>query len=106
MMLRQVARNTMRLCQSKLMEEGKYLDFAREKLGELGDLAEESGGPDIDIALTDKILRINHSRLTVVVNTQTPNRQLWYSSTVSGPQRFDYNSEKEQWVSQAGNILD
>ena len=31
-----------------------------------------------------------------MVNTQTPNRQLWYSSTISGPQRYNWMEEK--WV--------
>ena len=64
------------------------------------------GGEEIDISLTDKILKINKDNLSVVINTQTPNRQLWYSSNVSGPQRFDYDSKEHQWVSQAGKVLD
>lgn len=31
-----------------------------------------------------------------MINTQTPNRQLWYSSPVSGPQRFDY--KEGRWL--------
>lgn len=34
-----------------------------------------------------------------MINTQTPNRQLWYSSTISGPHRFDYVSASRKWMS-------
>lgn len=60
----------------------------------------------VDISSSDKILRINASTVSIVVNTQTPNRQLWYSSTVSGPKRFDYDEKGGKWVSAAGLALD
>lgn len=44
----------------------------------------------MDISSTDQVLRININKHSIVINTQTPNRQLWYSCTKSGPQRFDY----------------
>ena len=44
--------------------------------------------------------------MSVVINTQTPNRQLWYSSTGSGPQRFDYDSKSDRWVSLAGRDIE
>jgi frataxin len=33
---------------------------------------------------------------TYVINKQTPNRQIWMSSPVSGPFRYDY--QHGQWV--------
>ena len=53
-------------------------------------MAEEALGADADLSVTDQILKIQSKDLAVVINTQTPNRQLWYSSNISGPQRFDY----------------
>ena len=35
---------------------------------------------------------------TWVINKQTPNRQLWWSSPVSGPRRYEWNEETERWV--------
>ncbi|KAN0050596.1 hypothetical protein ACTA71_003731 [Dictyostelium dimigraforme] len=35
---------------------------------------------------------------TYVINKQTPNRQIWWSSPLSGPKRFDYNSVEKRWV--------
>lgn len=31
---------------------------------------------------------------TYVINRQTPNRQIWFSSPVSGPKRFDFVQTK------------
>lgn len=50
----------------------------------------------MDISAADNILRVSRKSLAIVVNTQTPNRQLWYSSTKSGPQR--YNWIQNQWI--------
>jgi frataxin len=33
-----------------------------------------------------------------VLNKQSPNRQIWWSSPISGPRRFEYSREKKQWV--------
>ncbi len=33
-----------------------------------------------------------------VLNKQTPNRQLWLSSPLSGPRRFDWCERREHWV--------
>lgn len=93
------------LCQSKLMAENIYLKLAGEKLGYLADLAEQSIGEDSDMSVTDKILRLTAKDASIVINTQTPNRQLWYSSNLSGPQRFDYCAEEDSWKNQAGQII-
>ena len=34
---------------------------------------------------------------TYVINKQTPNRQIWMSSPVSGPLRYDYDSQRRVW---------
>ncbi|GBG69156.1 hypothetical protein CBR_g3856 [Chara braunii] len=36
---------------------------------------------------------------TYVLNKQAPNRQIWLSSPISGPSRFDYTKETGTWVS-------
>jgi frataxin len=33
-----------------------------------------------------------------VINKQTPNEQLWWSSPISGPRRYEYVEERERWV--------
>lgn len=39
---------------------------------------------------------------TYVINKQTPNRQIWLSSPISGPKRFDLVNEK--WISTRDNL--
>jgi frataxin len=34
---------------------------------------------------------------TYVINKQTPNRQLWLSSPVSGPKRYNYDLQHREW---------
>ena len=34
---------------------------------------------------------------TFVLNKQTPNRQLWLSSPISGPKRFNWHVERRCW---------
>ena len=35
---------------------------------------------------------------TYVINKQSPNQQIWLSSPVSGPARFDFCKEKHTWI--------
>jgi len=35
---------------------------------------------------------------TWVINKQTPNEQIWWSSPISGPRRYEYDETKERWV--------
>ena len=35
---------------------------------------------------------------TWVLNKQTPNRQVWWSSPLSGPLRFEYDPATQHWV--------
>lgn len=35
---------------------------------------------------------------TYVINRQSPNRQIWLSSPVSGPKRYDFAVDKNCWV--------
>ena len=35
---------------------------------------------------------------TWVLNKQTPNRQIWWSSPISGPRRYEWDEDEEMWV--------
>ena len=35
---------------------------------------------------------------TWVINKQTPNQQVWWSSPLSGPRRYEYDEKRERWV--------
>lgn len=52
-----------------------------------------------DIDYGNQVLTIRLGDMgTYVLNKQTPNRQLWLSSPVSGPSRFDWDSYAGAWV--------
>ncbi|XP_039683021.1 frataxin, mitochondrial [Medicago truncatula] len=54
-------------------------------------------GFDIDYA--NDVLTVKLGELgTYVLNKQTPNRQLWLSSPVSGPSRFDWDQVTKAWI--------
>ncbi|OQS03992.1 hypothetical protein THRCLA_03728 [Thraustotheca clavata] len=54
--------------------------------------------PDADITLAQGVLTINLGEDgTWVLNKQAPNRQIWWSSPVSGPKRFEYDGRLKKW---------
>lgn len=58
---------------------------------------EEKGIPDFEVNFASGVLTLvfpPHG--TWVINKQTPNQQLWWSSPVSGPRRYEY--EDGEWV--------
>ncbi|KAM0838665.1 hypothetical protein ACQ4PT_060828 [Festuca glaucescens] len=67
-----------------------------EKLEEYGD-SQQMDGFDIDYGNQVLTLRLGDLG-TYVVNKQTPNRQIWLSSPVSGPARFDWDAASSSWV--------
>jgi frataxin len=88
-----------------LEDERVFHDIADTTLEELSDLISqlEASLDDIDSSLSQGVLNINlgsaYQNKTWVINKQTPNRQIWWSSPISGPRRFEYmlgNEEKDQ----------
>lgn len=58
------------------------------------------GLEDFDIDFSQGVLTINlGSHGTYVLNTQTPNRQIWLSSPVSGPWRYAWHPARREWIS-------
>ncbi|CAJ1918962.1 unnamed protein product [Sphenostylis stenocarpa] len=86
-----------------LLEEGEFHRLAdstihtvQEKLEDYGDMVEVDG---FDIDYGNDVLTIKLGDLgTYVLNKQTPNRQLWLSSPLSGPSRFDWDRDTEAWI--------
>ncbi|KAL6975739.1 ferroxidase [Sarracenia purpurea var. burkii] len=67
-----------------------------EKLEEYGDSVDID---DFDIDYGNQVLTLKLGSLgTYVLNKQTPNRQIWMSSPVSGPSRFDWDQDAQAWV--------
>eukprot|EP00262_Sarcandra_glabra_P016369 TRINITY_DN5311_c0_g1_i2.p1 TRINITY_DN5311_c0_g1~~TRINITY_DN5311_c0_g1_i2.p1 ORF type:complete len:200 (+),score=21.10 TRINITY_DN5311_c0_g1_i2:122-721(+) len=68
----------------------------QEKLEEYCDCIEIDG---LDIDYSSDVLTLKLGSLgTYVLNKQTPNRQIWLSSPVSGPSRFDWDRESRGWI--------
>ncbi len=84
--------------ESPLAVEGKFHEVADDTLEELSDLVAplESALDDFDLTVAQGVLTIKlgaqYQNKTWVINKQTPNRQIWWSSPVSGPRRYEYNS--------------
>jgi frataxin len=84
--------------------ESEYHDAADETLEEiqdaLDDLFEENPQPphEIEVNFSSGVLTIGlppHG--TWVLNKQTPNQQIWWSSPLSGPRRYEYSDDGD-WV--------
>lgn len=68
----------------------------QEKFEEYGDEIQLDG---FDIDYGNHVLTLKLGDMgTYVINKQTPNRQVWLSSPVSGPSRFDWDVESKSWV--------
>ena len=92
-------------------ENVKFHKLADELLGNLQDAVEAWGEDydveDFDFSHEDGVVTIQMGRHgTYVLNKQAPNRQIWMSSPVSGPLRYDYDEGKKSWVySRDGHCL-
>ncbi|XP_027352467.1 frataxin, mitochondrial [Abrus precatorius] len=86
-----------------LLQEGEFHKLAdstihnlQEKLEDYGDSVEVDG---FDIDYGNDVLTVKFGDLgTYVLNKQTPNRQLWLSSPMSGPSRFDWDQDTKAWI--------
>lgn len=88
----------------------QYHDVADDTLHGIQDAVEDliEDNCDTEANSDDEIPETNYSSgvLTLsfpphgtwVINKQTPNQQLWWSSPLSGPRRYEYVEERERWV--------
>lgn len=81
--------------------ESDYHSIADEMLEDIQDAVEEAledkGVPEFEVTYASGVLTMTmppHG--TWVLNKQTPNRQIWWSSPISGPRRYEY--EDGEWV--------
>ncbi|KAJ2724429.1 Mitochondrial matrix iron chaperone [Coemansia sp. Benny D115] len=72
---------------------------AMEKMTEFfEDLGDEMDIDDYDIEYSSGVLTLRlGAKGTYVINKQPPNKQIWLSSPVSGPERYDYDQGKNAW---------
>ncbi|KAJ6789101.1 hypothetical protein PWT90_00403 [Aphanocladium album] len=75
------------------LSESEYHDIADEYLdGVLTQFeALQDTREDIDIEFSSGVMTITHTdKGTYVINKQPPNKQIWLSSPLSGPKRYDW----------------
>lgn len=67
-------------------------DNALDELSEnLEFMLEDRYDKGADVSLNNGVLTVKvDDENTYVINKQTPNKQIWLSSPISGPKRFDY----------------
>ncbi|CAM9814470.1 unnamed protein product [Ectocarpus sp. 6 AP-2014] len=88
---------------STTMSEQEFHSVADEALEEIHDAVEEAleegFEDDFDCNMSQGVLNIVvGDRGTWVLNKQSPNRQIWWSSPISGPMRFEYHEEAKRWL--------
>lgn len=76
------------------------LEEALEAALEAGSVGDGDGdGDDLDVSCSMGVLTAQlGARGTYVINKQGPNRQLWWSSPLSGPKRFYWSAEAGAWL--------
>ncbi|XP_073005535.1 frataxin, mitochondrial [Typha latifolia] len=86
-----------------MMPEDEFHSLADDTIHDLQEKFEEYGdslqidGYDVDYGNHVLTLKLGNFG-TYVINKQTPNRQIWVSSPVSGPSRFDWDLTTKAWV--------
>ncbi|CAK3896878.1 Frataxin, mitochondrial [Lecanosticta acicola] len=64
----------------------EYLDAVHEKAEQL-----QEGREDVDVEYSSGVMNITFPpNGTYVLNKQPPNKQIWISSPISGPKRYDW----------------
>ena len=80
-----------------------FQTLAEKTLQELFETIEEAGGESLEVDLEAGILTIElDDGRTYVVNRQAPLRQLWLSSPHSGAHHFDFDQDRQAWLSTRG----
>lgn len=77
----------------------EYKNISNEYMDGLADALEDysESYPQIDCELTQGVLTLQISDVgTYVINKQPPNQQIWLSSPISGPKRYDLIGGK--WI--------
>ena len=83
-----------------ILDVQTYNDLSTLKLEQLldqfEDAAESNDGWEVEWSNT--VLSLKTQNGTYVLNKQTPNRQIWLSSPISGPKRYDWVPERKSWI--------
>jgi len=71
------------------------MDYLIEQLEELLD---DIADPTYEVEYSSGVLTLNLGDKGIyVINKQPPNKQIWLSSPLSGPKRYDYREKEDGW---------
>jgi frataxin len=102
--------NVMSLQTRKFQSVGEYHDVADQTLHYIQDGVEDFLEEYYDAGENDneEVPEVNYASgvLTIylpphgtyVINKQTPNQQIWWSSPISGPRRYEYDEKTKRWM--------
>lgn len=91
---------------SKTINVSDYYEVCEKTLEIIQDRLEESdmNKSNVEVNLISGNLKFAVGTKNFVLNKQTPTRQLWLSSPVSGPHKYDFDVEKKRWVSKGDTL--
>ncbi|KAL6304229.1 hypothetical protein BKA93DRAFT_733588 [Sparassis latifolia] len=91
----------------------EYSDTAMENLLEsLEELLDTNNNAEYEVEYSSGVLTLKlGDKGTYVINKQPPNKQIWLSSPLSGPKRYDYSEATDEWIysrdgQSLGDLLD
>ncbi|TGZ84819.1 Frataxin [Ascodesmis nigricans] len=79
-------------------EYHKLADSSLEAMLDAFEWMAESDETVQDVEYSNHVLTLSVPKGVYVFNKQPPTMQLWLSSPVSGPKRYDWDADKETWV--------
>lgn len=85
------------------VDEEAFVNLAEKTLQDLMEQIDDALGDQMDVDLDGGILTIElPSGAQYIINKQTPNREIWMSSPVSGAKHFVFAKEAQCWVDTRG----
>ena len=87
------------------LSDSKYFSLWTECNHKLVDILSHREIID-DVESGSEVIKGYSKEKTFVINSHLESKQIWYSSPVSGPKRFDLKNEKDNvWVDRNGDEL-
>ncbi|KAL6864197.1 hypothetical protein J3F83DRAFT_742882 [Trichoderma novae-zelandiae] len=90
------------------LSDAEYNDLANEYLNDLLEKFEtlQDNGAPIDVEYSSGVMTVTVAdKGTYVINKQPPNKQIWLSSPLSGPKRYDFCVASEGQGDKEGTAL-
>jgi frataxin len=82
-----------------ILSEEEFTNTSLKFLDNLSEAIDNINIDNLDVNFSDGILKLNFNKnKEYVINIQRPNKQIWFSSPISGPQRYEFDKSIKQWV--------